>query len=65
MLQQISVYRDGILFANVEANKPLYMRNIAQVPSIAMTMIRNYACGSGTTKKYGPWTWEWRQIVRE
>jgi len=62
-MQQISIYRNGVKFANVPVPKIgiIYLQNVAQVPSNVMYMIRNWAKGSEPKQVYGEWSWEWQR----
>lgn len=62
-MEQISIYRNGVKFANVPVPGigAIYMQNVSQVPYTVMSMIRNYARGSETKRQYGEWSWEWQR----
>lgn len=62
-MEQISIYRNGVKFANVVVPKmgAIYMQNVTQVPYNVMYMIRNFARGSEPKQVYGEWSWEWQR----
>jgi len=61
-MNQITIYRNGEKWANVIVpDNPMFMQNVAQVPSDVMYTIRNWARGIGMVQSSGVWSWEWQQ----
>lgn len=62
-MEQISIYRHGVKFANVPVPKAgaIYMQNVTQVPSFVMYSIRNWARGIGLDQRFAEWSWEWQR----